>query len=174
MVGKSLGSCHEYIEGTGCCEKFLSLRCHSSNVEERLGQTDLTLSRVMWADGYICDLTNHHGITPPVRVKVPVGPSGPISVCRRVSGAYPRYAALYLLKAFLTNKIVEATVTFRLFEGIGVVRGRGRAKLSGKRMHFVSEKRDRPPAGAFMRERVSLSPLFYRRCSSFTAKSFVS
>jgi len=29
----------------------------------------------------------------------------------RGSGACPRYAALYLLKAFLTNKIVEATVT---------------------------------------------------------------
>jgi hypothetical protein len=43
-----------------------------------------------------------------------------------------RYAALYLLKAFLTNKIVDATVTFRLFEGIGVVRGSGRAKLSEK------------------------------------------
>jgi hypothetical protein len=59
------------------------------------------------------------------------------------------YAALYLLKAFLTNKIVQATVTFRLFEGIGVVRGRGRAKLSEKRMHFVREKRDKPAGRGF-------------------------
>jgi hypothetical protein len=37
-------------------------------------------------------------------------------------------------------------------------------------MHFVREKRDKPPASAFMRGRVPLSPLFYRRCSIFTAK----
>ena len=61
----------------------------------------------------------------------------------------PRYAALYLLKAILINKIVEATITFRLFEGIGVVRGCGRAKLSEKRMHFVREKRDKPPGRRF-------------------------
>jgi hypothetical protein len=79
-----------------------------------------------------------------------------------------------LLEAFLTNKIVEATVTFRLFEGIGVVRGRGRAKLSEKRMHFVREKRDEPAGRRFHAECVSLSALFYRRCSSFAAKSFVS
>ena len=48
---------------------------------------------------------------------------------------------------------VEATVNFRLFEGIGVVRGCGRPKLSEKRMHFVREKREKPPAGAFMREK---------------------
>ena len=50
------------------------------------------------------------------------------------------------------NKIVEATVTFRLFEGIGVVRGCGCAKLSEKRMHFVREKRDKrdkPPGRRF-------------------------
>jgi hypothetical protein len=50
------------------------------------------------------------------------------------------------------NKIVEATVTFRLFEGIGVVRGCGCAKLSEKRMHFVREKRDKrdkPPVRRF-------------------------
>ena len=40
-----------------------------------------------WADGYICGLTNHQGITPPVRVKVPVGPSGPISATRTASAA---------------------------------------------------------------------------------------
>jgi hypothetical protein len=74
----------------------------------------------------------------------------------------------------LSNKIVEATVTFRLFEGIGVVRGRGRAKLSEKRMHFVREKRDKPPCRRFHAGCVPLSPLFYRRCSSFAAKSFVS
>ena len=39
------------------------------------------------------------------------------------SKLFPRYAALYLLKEILINKIVEATVTFRVFEGIGVVRG---------------------------------------------------
>jgi hypothetical protein len=67
--------------------------------------------------------------------------------CRRISPL--RYAALYLLKAFLTNEIVEATGNFRLFEGIGVVRGRGRAKLSEKRMHFVREKRDKPAGRRF-------------------------
>jgi hypothetical protein len=61
----------------------------------------------------------------------------------------PRYAALYLLKTVLINEIVEATVPFRLFEGIGAVRGSGRAKLSEKRMHFVREKRDKPPGQRF-------------------------
>ena len=32
----------------------------------------------------------------------------------------PRYAALYLLKAILINEIVDATVTFCLFEGIAL------------------------------------------------------
>ena len=36
-----------------------------------------------------------------------------------------------------------------MFEGIGVVRGRGRAKLSEKRMHFVREKRDKPAGRRF-------------------------
>ena len=47
------------------------------------------------------------------------------------------------------NTIVKATVTFRLFEGVGVARGCGRAKLSEKRMHFVREKRDKPPGRRF-------------------------
>jgi hypothetical protein len=62
----------------------------------------------------------------------------------------------------------------RRFEWQPVSRGREHAKLSEKRMHFVREKRDKPPAGASMRGCVSLSPLFYLRCSRFTAKSFVS
>jgi hypothetical protein len=32
----------------------------------------------------------------------------------------PRYAALYLPKTILINEIVEATVTFRLFEGMAL------------------------------------------------------
>jgi hypothetical protein len=32
----------------------------------------------------------------------------------------PRYAALYLLKTILVNEIVEATETFRLFEGMAL------------------------------------------------------
>jgi hypothetical protein len=99
--------------------------------------------------------------------------AGALLKCRRGSGACPRYAALSLLKALLSNKIVEATVTFRLYEGIGVVRGRGRAKLSEKRMHFASEKIDKPPAEAFKRECVPLSPLFYLRCSGLTTKPLV-
>jgi hypothetical protein len=55
-----------------------------------------------------------------------------------------------MLPSISSNKAVEATVTFRLFEGIGVVRGRGRAKLSEKRMHFVREKRDKPAGRRFL------------------------
>jgi hypothetical protein len=53
-----------------------------------------------------------------------------------------QYAALYLLKAILINKIVEATIIFRLFEGIGVVRGCGRAKLSEKK-NALCERKER-------------------------------
>jgi hypothetical protein len=48
-----------------------------------------------------------------------------------------------------------------------VSRDREHAKLSEKRMHFVREKRDKPPAGAFMRGCVPLSPLFYRMVLKF-------
>jgi hypothetical protein len=36
-----------------------------------------------------------------------------------------------------------------MFEWQPVSRGREHAKLSEKRMHFVREKRDKPPAGGF-------------------------
>jgi hypothetical protein len=65
---------------------------------------------------------------------------GALLKCRRGSGACPRYAALSLLKAFLTNKIVAATVIFRLFEGTGVVRGRGTCKAFRKKNAFCERK----------------------------------
>jgi hypothetical protein len=32
----------------------------------------------------------------------------------------PKYSAVYLLKTILINEIVEATITFRLFEGMAL------------------------------------------------------
>jgi hypothetical protein len=74
-------------------------------------------------------------------------------VRRRSLNLAPVHRSLNLPQARQFLGMTKVTVTFRLFEGIGVVGGCGRAKLSEKRMHFVREKRDKPPAGASMREK---------------------